>query len=113
MLWILLAAQVASAAVPGAPAAKSTDDAFAAQPLDETKLAGTTARGPGDQNATSTLTAVSSGNSVNGTSSTGTVSFSDSSFQNASGLSIVNANSGNNVAINSAMTVNISITPAH
>ena len=55
--------------------------------------------------------ASSANNSVGGNSRTGTVTFSDQSFQNVSGLTIVNANSGNNVAMNAAMNVNISINP--
>jgi hypothetical protein len=106
MLWLVFAAQLASADPAG-----SGHGAFKAQALDEQALARTTARGNGDQNATSTLVAGSSNNSVNGTVTTGTVTFSDSSFQGASGLTMVNSNSGNNVAINSAMTVNVSINP--
>jgi hypothetical protein len=53
-----------------------------------------------------------SGNSVNGTSTTGTISFSDNAFQTASGLTVINANSGNNVSMNASMNVNIVMVPA-
>jgi hypothetical protein len=52
------------------------------------------------------------GNSVNGTSTTGTISFSDNAFQTASGLTVINANSGNNVSMNASMNVNIVMVPA-
>ncbi len=48
-------------------------------------------------------------NSVIGNSTTGTVQIEGNAFQNISGLSIISANSGNNVAINSALNVNISL----
>lgn len=52
-----------------------------------------------------------SSNSVGNNSNTGDARISDNAFQNMSGLSILNINTGNNVAINAAMNVNISITP--
>lgn len=48
-------------------------------------------------------------NSVNGNSVTGTINFDGQSFQNINGLSVLSANTGNNVSINSTMQVNISI----
>lgn len=42
---------------------------------------------------------------------TGDVRISDNAFQNLSGLSVISANSGNNVAINSSMNVNVTLTP--
>ena len=52
-----------------------------------------------------------SNNSVSGTSVTGTITFDGSSFQNLNGLSVLSANTGNNVAINSSMNVNVAIRP--
>ncbi|RST31272.1 hypothetical protein HMF7854_10820 [Sphingomonas ginkgonis] len=112
MFWIIVAADLAGTTPLPSVRNLPTVSGFEAPALTEDKLAATTARGTGNQNATSTLNARSSNNSVNGSSVTGTVTFSDSSFQNASGLTMVNANSGNNVAINSAMTLNIAIIPA-
>jgi len=63
------------------------------------------------QISTANQTAGVSRNSVGDNSSTGDARISDSAFQNLSGLSILNVNTGNNVAINAAMNVNISITP--
>ena len=52
-----------------------------------------------------------SNNSINGASTTGDIRISDNAFQNASGLTIINANSGNNVAMNGSINVNIVMTP--
>ena len=51
-------------------------------------------------------------NSVGDNSLTGNAQISDNAFQNMSGLSILNVNTGNNVAINASMNVNISFTAA-
>jgi len=50
-------------------------------------------------------------NSVVGNSTTGNVAIAGNAFQNLNGLAVINANSGNNVAINSALNVNVSILP--
>ena len=47
-------------------------------------------------------------NSVSGNSVTGTIGLG-SSFENMNGLSVLNANTGNNVAINSSLNVNVAI----
>jgi hypothetical protein len=48
-------------------------------------------------------------NSVTGNSVTGTVEIDGNAFQNLQGLAVISANSGNNVAINSAMNVTINL----
>lgn len=50
-------------------------------------------------------------NSVVGNSVTGTVTIDGQAFSNLSGLAVISANSGNNVAINSAMNVVINLAP--
>lgn len=60
--------------------------------------------------AKSTNTATVARNSVGDNSKTGEVRVADQAFQNLSGLSLLNINTGNNVAINASMNVNISIT---
>lgn len=50
-------------------------------------------------------------NSVTGTSTTGSVRIDGNAFQNLQGLAVINANSGNNVAINSAMNVVVNLAP--
>ncbi len=57
------------------------------------------------------LAAGVSQNSVGDNSVTGAAQISGNAFQNMSGLSILNVNTGNNVAINAAMNVNVSVTP--
>ncbi|MDD1453253.1 hypothetical protein NHF48_023620 [Sphingomonas sp. H160509] len=52
---------------------------------------------------------VVSGNTVTGNSQTGTIHFDSSSFQNLNGLSLLSANTGNNVSINSSLNVNVAI----
>lgn len=52
-----------------------------------------------------------SNNSVNGDSQTGTISFDAAAFANLNGLSLLSANTGNNVAINSSLNVNVAIRP--
>lgn len=52
-------------------------------------------------------------NSVNGNSVTGDVLIDGNAFQNLSGFSVISANSGNNVAINSALNVTISLSPGN
>lgn len=61
--------------------------------------------------AQSRQTSTVSNNSVNGTSTTGNILFSGTALENANGLTIVNANSGNNVGMNAAINVNIVMTP--
>jgi hypothetical protein len=48
-------------------------------------------------------------NSVTGNSVTGDVQIDGNAFQNLQGLAVISANSGNNVAINSAMNVTINL----
>jgi len=56
-------------------------------------------------------TATVSHNSVSGNSQTGTINFDANAFQALSGLSLLSANTGNNVSINSSLNVNVSIQP--
>ena len=49
------------------------------------------------------------GNTVSGQSQTGTITFDGSSFRDLNGLSLLSANTGNNVAINSSLNVNVAI----
>jgi hypothetical protein len=52
-----------------------------------------------------------SDNSVNGNSTTGTLSFGTNAFSQIHGLAVVSANTGNNVSINSSLNVTISMQP--
>ena len=56
-------------------------------------------------------TSTVSGNTINGDPTTGTISIDGASFGGFNGLALVNANTGNNVSINSSMNVNVAIQP--
>ncbi len=49
------------------------------------------------------------GNSVGDNSNTGTIVLSDNAFRNINGITILNANTGNNVAINASVQINIAV----
>jgi hypothetical protein len=63
------------------------------------------------QEASAVQTAQVSRNSVGDHVTTGAAKIDGQAFQNLSGLSILNVNTGNNVAINAAMNVTISLSP--
>ena len=110
----LLAADPVALPAPSTPVAPVTSEtrAFAtSEPLDTQALNQATAREDISQVSQSNQANAVTGNSVGNQVRTGNVSFSDSAFQNQSGLTIINANSGNNVAINSSLNVNLNMTP--
>jgi hypothetical protein len=82
---------------------------FAAQALDDEALQRVAGREDLTQIANADQLAGVSRNSVGDNSVTGDARIDGSAFQNMSGLSILNVNTGNNVAINAAMNVNVSI----
>jgi hypothetical protein len=102
---------VASAAAMGEPPTPSpAAPAFAAaKPLSESALQKVAGREDLAQKVTATNTAVVAHNTVQGDSTTGAVSFDSNAFQNLRGLAVLNANTGNNVAINASLNVNIAI----
>lgn len=61
--------------------------------------------------AAASQTATVAHNSVSGISTTGAIAFEDNAFQNLSGFALINANTGSNVAINSSLSVSMSLTP--
>ena len=77
-------------------------------PVEEGALSTVTGMANLQQYASANNTSVVAGNSVNGHSITGEISIDGQSFQNLNGLSILTANTGNNVSINAAMNVNVS-----
>lgn len=105
-----IAAQPASS-LPQTEQAKSERIFFNSEAADDEALGKATAREDISAVARSNQTSNSSQNSVNGTSTTGDIVIADNAFQNASGLTIINANSGNNVSMNASMNVNIILTP--
>jgi len=113
MLLIAAAAIGLAAAAPQDGTSPAPTAPFAtAVPLSEGGLAAATAREDVNQLAINRQTASVSSSSVSGTTQTGNASFAGNAFSNVSGLTVINANTGNNVAINGAITVNLTITPA-
>ncbi len=99
----------APAALGDAPAAGAFD---AAASVDEADLQKVTGReNLGAQIASATQRNTVSNNSVVGTSTTGAVQIDGNAFQNLQGMAVISANSGNNVAINSAMNVTVNLAP--
>ena len=80
-----------------------------AAPVDNAQLGAVTGQSDLSQVIRAQNTSTVSGNSVNGHSETGTISFDPNSFQNLNGLSLLTANTGNNVSINSSLNVNVAI----
>lgn len=85
---------------------------FGTQAMSDTALRTVAGREDTTQISQAEQVAGVSRNSVGDNSVTGTAEISGNAFQNMSGLSILNVNTGNNVAINAAMNVNISISPS-
>lgn len=84
---------------------------FESAAVSEDELQASTGREDISQYSQAELEAAVANNSVGDNAVTGTAQIDGNAFQNMSGLSILNINTGNNVAINAAMNVNISITP--
>jgi hypothetical protein len=110
---ILIRAAFCCALLAGAaPAlAESGQAGFGAQPVDDGQLGRIAGKTDLSQLANAQTSGTVAGNTINGDSQTGAIRFDASSFQGMNGLSILSANSGNNVAINSAMSVNVTVHP--
>ena len=108
-----LAALLVTCAVPAAAqqAASGEPSAFGSVPVAATELSAITGREDTALLVRAENTATVSHNSVSGQSQTGTINFDPSTLQGMSGLSLLSANTGNNVAINSSLNVNVSIAP--
>ncbi len=94
-----------------ATAADPAADPFASAALSDDTLHAIAGREDTAQIATADQVAGVSRNSVGDNVRTGEATISGNAFQNMSGLSILNVNTGNNVAINAALNVNIALTP--
>lgn len=106
------AADAADDSMAGAPVALAdqADAMFGAAPVSENELAETKGRQLDNWLAAVTNnTSTVRNNSVGDNSTTGNVNVSDSAFQNVTGISMVNFNTGNNSSINAAMSVNLQI----
>lgn len=100
----------ATLVVPEAPLPMAPVNPFGgASAVDEEMLQGVSGMASLEQYANANNNSVVAGNSVNGQSETGAISIDGNSFHDLHGLSILTANTGNNVSINAAMNVNVSI----
>ena len=114
---ISIACAIAALALPAAfparaqDAATSTAGPFTSGAIASTELSAITGRDDTAQEIRANNTSTVSHNSVIGQSETGAISFDASSFQSMTGLSLLSANTGNNVSINSSLNVNVSILP--
>lgn len=102
-------AQEQTSAAPAAPATNAFSGDAALAETDLGAIAGREDRGT--QIAAADQRNTVSNNAVTGNSVTGSVTIDGQAFSNLSGLAVINANSGNNVAINSAMNVVINLGP--
>ena len=96
-------------AVPVAEAAAPASPFGDAHAVDGAALQAVAGMANLQQFANANNNSVVAGNSVNGHSITGEIAIDGQAFQNMNGLSILTANTGNNVSINAAMNVNVSI----
>ena len=110
-LRIALAVGIAVQVAVNGVAALAVEPFPDAAPIAADTLRQTSGREDLNQISQASQAATVSGSSVNGTSTTGAITIDGNAYQNLSGLSVLNANTGNNVAINAAMNVNISIIP--
>jgi hypothetical protein len=94
----------------GAAPAPDRQALFGQAPLPESDLAATTGREQSAwMSASTSNTAVVADNHVGDNNVTGAVNVAGSAFQNVSGITMVNFNTGNNSSINAAMSVNLHI----
>ena len=113
LLCAAVAAPVTAQEVPAEPipsAETKPDAAFAdAQPVEDGKLAKIAGREDVLQANLSDQANTVEGNEVGDNSVTGGIEISDAAFSRMNGMTIVNANTGNNAAINAAIQVNIAL----
>lgn len=102
-----------SAAIFAMPAALAAEEPspFGAAAVSESTLQAAAGREDTTQISQAEQNAAVAQNSVGDHVTTGAAQIDGNAFQNMSGLSILNVNTGNNVAINAAMNVNISLSP--
>lgn len=105
----VMAAVSAAISLAGPANAEAPGAAFAVAPVGDDVLQKAAGREDVAEIAQADQAATVSRNSVGDNSHTGAVQISDNAFQNLQGLAVLNVNTGNNVAFNAAMNVNISI----
>ena len=107
----LIARATVAALLAASPAPLLAQTAFDVPAVEDGTLRAIAGREDLNQVSQSRNTSTVTDNSVGDNSLTGEIRIDDQAFQNLSGLALLNVNTGNNVAINSAMNVNISINP--
>ena len=86
-------------------------DPFAVAPIGDAALATIAGKADPTQAVIATNSANVANNRIVGISTTGVISIDGNAFRNLNGLAVINANTGNNVAINASLNVNVSIRP--
>lgn len=115
LLSVAFSASAAAQDAPAAAAAAPEGAAEAESPFSRDRATGddllgrATAREDLSVISETTQTSSVTNGTVTGTTN-GDINFSDNAFQNATGLTVINANSGNNVAMNASITVNVVMT---
>lgn len=109
---LVISAMIGAPALAADPAAIGEGQPFASvAPVAGGDLAAITGRADTAMEVRANNTSAVSHNAVIGQSETGTISFDAASFQNMTGLSVLSANTGNNVSINASLNVNVAIHP--
>ena len=103
---VIFLACLAGAAFPAAAAVP-----FDAAPVTEAALGEIAGKAGDPMQIIADNRSVVADNHIVGNVATGGVSIDGNAFQSLNGLAIVNANTGNNVAINASLNVNVAITP--
>lgn len=114
-LWLapaLLGLHGAAWSAEPAPTPGPADAPFAASNvMPVTDLATITGRADTAMEIRAQNSSVVSNNMVVGQSETGAIAFDGQAFGNLAGLSLLSANTGNNVSINSSLNLNVAIHP--
>ena len=98
-------------AVAGTPLMAAEATPFGAAPVTETALGAIAGKAGDPLQIIADNRSVVADNHIVGNVTTGGVSIDGNAFQSLNGLAIVNANTGNNVAINASLNVNVAISP--
>ncbi|GGI80768.1 hypothetical protein GCM10007973_16570 [Polymorphobacter multimanifer] len=95
----------------GLAGAVAAAEPFDTAPVADAALGAIVGKADTSQAVFANNTASVTNNRIVGTSTTGVITISGNAFQSLNGLALVNANTGNNVAINASLNVNVAITP--
>ena len=84
---------------------------FAVAPMGDAALATIAGKADPVQAVLANNSATVANSRIVGISTTGVISIDGNAFQNLNALAVINANTGNNVAINASLNVTVSIRP--